>query len=376
MRNMRFDNVVLQSRDEDMRRLLLELEDELRSLEKMLDDCNELSDKREGKEGQEQFNHSSPARLNYFPDWGDKSKQSSSRNNVPEHIKKDMVNKNIDFGDDSSRDGTDSVDLSTITGTTNTPNKLSQLQRIFQWGKQESSDRQRLRSSLGSTASESYSTATAPMASRRNDRQSQLSKKQADEESISSHAMSVNSAPLFQWFGDHKRSRRRRSEMDMHNGNLFNRMFQRNSFNSANGTGFSKTDEIIGEKSSIFQENSAIHEAELLSSLDLKLRGCDLAKSSLQELHTLKSRTLLDLERDHIHTQIENDVQSNAIDDQLREIRDKYAYCQKENKRRQRLLKEAIVKAKKANNREELLLGEIECVRTELFTINQMLELD
>jgi hypothetical protein len=108
-------------------------------------------------------------------------------------------------------------------------------------------------------------------------------------------------------------------------------------------------------------------------SLDLKLRGCDLAKSSLQELHALQARILLDLQRDLSHTQIDHEVESRKVDLELEEIRGKFAYCQKENRRRQRLLKDAMNKAKRANEREELLSGEVECVRTELFALNKKL---
>ena len=350
--------MVLQSRDEDMKRLVMELEGELQSLERMLADC----DQQVGGENENYFNQSSPARLNY----AEATIEQSSSDSIPQHINKDMTNKNIDFGDDSSREESDSLDLSTISTPVNAPNKHPH-RRMFQWGKREQpSDRQRLSSSLGSTASESNSTThTTPVWHRRGNSR----KQSADEESISSQALSVSSAPIFQWFSDSNRSRRH-SETERHDDNLFNRMFLRHSMiSSHNGVPRTHSHEFM-------EENPKRRETQQLQTLNLKLRGCDLAKSSLQELHTLQSRNLLDLQRDHIHTQIDHEVQSNNIDTQLEEMRSKFIYCQRENKRRLRLLKEAMGKAKKANDREELLLEEVECVRTELFALNGKLEGD
>ena len=107
--------------------------------------------------------------------------------------------------------------------------------------------------------------------------------------------------------------------------------------------------------------------------LHLKTCGCDLAKSSLHELHTLQAQSLLDLQCDHALAQIDSDIESHRIDQELQELRIKYAYCQKENKRKLRLLKEAKSMIKKASDREELLIEEVECVHTELFAMNQEL---
>jgi hypothetical protein len=379
IRNLRFDNVVLQSRHEDMTRLVVELEDELRSLDKMI----ESNDCVEQKENTDESQEHTQERFDDSAEEADSETKQPQSNNVPQHIKKDMVNKNIDFGDDSSRDGTGSLDLSTMTGAThhhNSEQDKHPIRKLFQWGSNR--DRQRLSSSLGSTASESNSTTAASTSNRKRDRDNK--KNSADEESISSHAQSVSSAPIFPWLGDP--APRRYSELDHHhrqttnnNGNLFHRMLQRNSMNGNDNHSHVSIIEEEKATTTSFQSsndndstnnNVSSSDSELLSTLDLKLRGCELAKSSLQELHTLQTRNLLDLELQYIHTRIDSESQSQQMSLQLNDLRKNFLYCQKEYKRKERLLREAMGKAKKANDREELLLEEVDRVRTELFALS------
>ena len=365
IRNMRFDNVALQSRDEDMRKIIVELEDELTSLQKIMIDESNSSCKNLGSE--------------------DKIVEAPlNSGNLISHEKKkdDILNKSIELSD-TSQDGIESLDLSISARSTIGEKDLRTKQHfrgIFNWGS-KGKDRRRLSSSISSTASESNSTAGSNAGRRRRRNKEYEKQSPLDEDSVASHAASVSSAPLFQWFGDQGRSPRNHNGIGKHNNNIFNRMFQRKSMNGIDKNGISSMNGISEENSShsntshIQQDaiESETIKSKVLQQLDLKLNGCDLAKSSLHELHTLQARSLLDWQQYHAHKQIDYEVESNRVDAKLEEIRNKFAYCQKENKRRQRLLKEAMEKAKKANNRAELLQEEVECVRTELFALNRRL---
>ena len=359
IRNMCFDNVALQSRDEDMRKTIVNLEDELRSLQKMIDE-SDSSCKNLGSEEE------IAGPLN-------------SENNLISHQQKrgELINKNSELNDISQ----DSLDLpmGSASASEKDTHTKQQFRGIFHWGN-KGQDRKRLSSSLGSTASESNST-VGSIAGRRRTRNVDANKEQSalDEVSLTSHAASVSSAPLFQWFGDPDKSRRRECERVKRRSNVFHKLFQRHPMNDVDNDGISNLAEITEENSRRNNmpynkqddfESEAVR-ANILHSLNLKLRGCDLAKSSLNELHTLQSRCLLDWQRDHTHKQIDCEVESNQVYVELEDIRNKFSYCQKENKRRQRLLKEAIDKTKKANDRAELLQEEVECVRTELFALNR-----
>lgn len=395
LRNMRFDNVVLQSRDEDMRNVLSKLEDELRSLEKMMGGpaspvkIHEGGEQEEASDRIKRLSSVTSESSHSSVDWAEVPTITASIGDVSQQKKKKsneacpLGNKNeLDFGDDSdSAHGLESVVLSAIAETTKNEQDTP-IRGLFNWGIR--ADRRRLSSSVSSTGVETKSATSAPSWFRRDiRRQIQTHQKECDEASVLTDAHSVSSAPLLQLFGGGKKPERSQSErrLTVNDVTLFQKMFLRNTFSGAMEDNIPVIDEAAEGELPESPVNSDVNEvqkekptvAEVLSTLDIKLRGCDLSRASLQELHTLQARTLLDLQRDHNHSQIDYEVESLYIESQLKELRTKFAYSQREHKRKQRLLKEAMAKTKKASDREELLMEEVECVRTELFALNREL---
>lgn len=107
-----------------------------------------------------------------------------------------------------------------------------------------------------------------------------------------------------------------------------------------------------------------------LASLQLKLRGCDAAASSLQQLLAFQSRNLLDLQHERNALRSSSEFDSAHSERELENLRNRLAHAKVERRRKARLLEESIRKKKKAVDQEERLKGELESIRTELFMLH------
>lgn len=405
VRNMRLDNVVLQSRNEHMKLVLRKLEEELSALENMTVCPSAIGDgEEEGKKecGTENFPEKPPNRLSTTSsdtiissvDWAYLPPKETQMNDISRSKRKgthdlsSLSKNNSVVGDDIAREGLDSFEMPNVIKAKSNKNILP-LRRIFRWGDRATeNDQQILSSSPGSTASESNSVSVTSVPYW-NGKDKRWSSKNTQSKlyagSILSVDHSINSSNLLQWLGDANRPSRRHTVQEAANNNLLHRMFQKNNVNCKDPhTNLDSNIDVAKKKKSTDCPASSnecklnagcpkLSDSDMTEKLHLKLRGCDLAKSSLQDLHTLHARSLLDLRRDYTLAQIDCDIEAHHIDRELEGLRIKLAYCQKENTRKKRLIKEARNQITKASDREEVLIEEVECVCTELFALNQEL---
>jgi hypothetical protein len=107
-----------------------------------------------------------------------------------------------------------------------------------------------------------------------------------------------------------------------------------------------------------------------IATMQVKLRGCDAAASSLQQLVSYQKRQIVDLKCERDRLKLTSEFESLRDQSELDLLRNQVEQAQMERKRKIRLLKEAENDKMNAIDREERLKEELECVRMELFMLS------
>lgn len=111
-----------------------------------------------------------------------------------------------------------------------------------------------------------------------------------------------------------------------------------------------------------------------IATMQVKLRGCDAAASSLQQLVSYQKRQIVDLKCERDRLKLTSEFESLRDQSELDLLRNQVEQAQMERKRHIRLLKEAENDKMNAIDREERLKEELECVRMELFMLSNNTE--
>ena len=114
--------------------------------------------------------------------------------------------------------------------------------------------------------------------------------------------------------------------------------------------------------------------SDAISTMQVKLRGCDSAASSLQQLLSYQKRQIIDLKRERNRLKLISDFETQHSQSELQSLRIQVESAQVERKRKIRLLREAEINKINAIDKEERLKDELECVRMELYMLNMQLD--
>eukprot|EP00580_Thalassiosira_gravida_P017556 CAMPEP_0201661710 /NCGR_PEP_ID=MMETSP0494-20130426/3998_1 /ASSEMBLY_ACC=CAM_ASM_000839 /TAXON_ID=420259 /ORGANISM="Thalassiosira gravida, Strain GMp14c1" /LENGTH=684 /DNA_ID=CAMNT_0048139891 /DNA_START=148 /DNA_END=2202 /DNA_ORIENTATION=+ len=118
-------------------------------------------------------------------------------------------------------------------------------------------------------------------------------------------------------------------------------------------------------------KQSAVENARVISALQVKLRGCNSAASTLEQLLSYQTRNLLDLRHERNTLRSASKFDARQSDKELNKLRSQLHSARVERRRKARFVEDAQKKMKKTQRQEELLKGELESIRTELFLLNK-----
>jgi hypothetical protein len=125
------------------------------------------------------------------------------------------------------------------------------------------------------------------------------------------------------------------------------------------------------------KKKNAVTDVDLsnsIATMQVKLRGCDAAASSLQQLVSYQKRQIVDLKCERDRLKLTSEFESLCDQSELDLLRKQVEQAQMERRRKIRLLKEAEDDKMNAIDREERLKEELECVRMELFMLSNNTE--
>lgn len=128
-----------------------------------------------------------------------------------------------------------------------------------------------------------------------------------------------------------------------------------------------------GKKTEEEMKKNAATEVDLsnsIATMQVKLRGCDAAASSLQQLVSYQKRQIVDLKCERDRLKLTSEFENLRDQSELDLLRNQVEQAQMEKKGKIRLLKEAENDNMNAIDREERLKEELECVRMELFMLS------
>ena len=114
--------------------------------------------------------------------------------------------------------------------------------------------------------------------------------------------------------------------------------------------------------------------SDAISTMQVKLRCCDSAASSLQQLVSYQKRQITDLEHERNRLKLMSEFESLHGQSELKSLRTQVECAQVERTRKIRLLKEAEESRSIVTDKKEKLKEELECVRMELCIRNMQLE--
>ena len=118
-------------------------------------------------------------------------------------------------------------------------------------------------------------------------------------------------------------------------------------------------------------KQSTVENAGVISALQVKLRGCDSAASTLEQVLIYQTRKLLDLRHERNTLRSASKFDARQSDKELNKLQSQLHFSRVERRRKARFVEDAQKKMKKTQRQEELLKGELESIRTELFLLNK-----
>mmetsp|Transcript_23853 Transcript_23853/g.36140 ORF Transcript_23853/g.36140 Transcript_23853/m.36140 type:complete len:485 (+) Transcript_23853:45-1499(+) len=143
------------------------------------------------------------------------------------------------------------------------------------------------------------------------------------------------------------------------------------------GGGGGMIDEKLPSNNSTTIPSSTEEEKDLsdeIYTMQVKLRGCDSAASSLQQLVSYQKRQLTDLQHEKNRLKVLSEYETLHAQSELKSLQAQVEAAQVERERKISMLKDAEKCRSIFIDKEEKLKEELECIRMELFMLNMQLE--
>ncbi|KAL7536788.1 hypothetical protein ACHAWF_005560 [Thalassiosira exigua] len=166
-----------------------------------------------------------------------------------------------------------------------------------------------------------------------------------------------------------QRSRKDDNMTERQNG--FQRMFRRS--NRDSDASSTTRDTAATQALSVDTRDSPLgsqSNSEAITSLQVKLRGCDSAATSLHQLLSYQTRNLLDLEHERNRLKWSHDYESKQSEMELENLRNQLKAARVERRRKSRLLEDVYITRQKSQDQEGRLKGELQSIRTELYMLS------
>ena len=113
-----------------------------------------------------------------------------------------------------------------------------------------------------------------------------------------------------------------------------------------------------------------------ISTMQIKLRGCDAAASSLHQLVSFQKRQITDLQHERNRLKVLSEFESLQDQLELKSLQTQVVSAREERDRKEDLLEQLFIKRDLLTDKEEKLQAELECIRMELSMLNMQLEND
>ena len=116
-------------------------------------------------------------------------------------------------------------------------------------------------------------------------------------------------------------------------------------------------------------EQDEEEDAELIQALQVKLKGCDSAVTTLKQLLQFQTSNLYDLQYQHTNLTSETKFNNKYNSTELKKLADQLHFAKVERRRKARQLEDVKKKKKIITNQEEQLRDEVVSIQTELFRL-------
>jgi len=401
LRTMRLDVVLLGSREEEMDSVLAELECQWEMMQGLL-----LEEKRRRAE-----------------DDNEEGETTKAKTKDRKGDKKPTVLDNIDWDGHDNEDRLESTMSQSTIVPKERPKILEEENQLrnsnFDWG----SRRTTMESSTeGVTLSDLFNVIGRTDGSDDGDNQTQQSKfswslfgnnntSNSNNDGNGKNQKTVESQQLpFQIFGGKRRQENQNEEGSVARSwvswgsnsvntdkqavvaqNPLQRLFQRRSMNepllnsdtikslshlesSLNSSNASLTQATAQTTDSNDNNSNVVDNEKCISSLLIKLRGCDSAASSLHQLHTYQNHNYCNLQYTRNTLQSSTAFTSAQNQTELQNLRAHLHFAKVEQRRKARFLEDSKRRKKKAVDQEGRLKEELESIRTELFMMQMQEE--
>jgi len=116
-------------------------------------------------------------------------------------------------------------------------------------------------------------------------------------------------------------------------------------------------------------EQDEVEDAELIQALQVKLKGCDSAVTTLKQLLQFQTSNLYDLQYQHTNLTSETKFNNKYNSTELKKLADQLHFAKVERRRKARQLEDVKKKKKIIISQEEQLRDEVVSIQTELFRL-------
>ena len=392
LRTARLDIVVLGSQCEDMKETLVQLESQWEMLQKLLAEDAERT-KLEGEEKGKKAGRGGGKVMASTIDW------DGDNNNSPRGVSNN-TNNNI---------------FSVPTGSSIKENKKKgkfgesvQLQEDqFDWGALSTDGSSMVQDVIDQEEEEARRASTGNMPNNINDEDDYYNKQQRglfglfkrrdsmpqQQQQRSQSCDEGSSGGKTKWslFGNNNSS----SEPPHHQNGLQKLLFRRNSDIDTSCTTGERTVETQPQDSPTSSRNTDAsssdnnnnnnetnnigeeeEDAEVIQALQVKLKGCDSAASTLHQLLTFQKRALYDLQYQRTILSSASTFNSKHHSFEIEKLTSQLHHAKVERRRKARQLEDVKNKKKKSDDQEERLRDELETVRSELFRLRMEVSKD
>ena len=131
-----------------------------------------------------------------------------------------------------------------------------------------------------------------------------------------------------------------------------------------------------GADNSSDDEQDEEEDAELIQALQVKLKGCDSAVTTLKQLLQFQTSNLYDLQYQHTNLTSETKFNNKYNSTELKKLADQLHFAKVERRRKARQLEDVKKKKKIITSQEEQLRDEIVSIQTELFRLRMEINKD
>jgi len=124
------------------------------------------------------------------------------------------------------------------------------------------------------------------------------------------------------------------------------------------------------------EEQDEEEDAELIQALQVKLKGCDSAVTTLKQLLQFQTSNLYDLQYQHTNLTSETKFNNKYNSNELKKLADQLHFAKVERRRKARQLEDVKKKKKIITSQEEQLRDEVVSIQTELFRLRTEIKKD